>query len=104
MLTLDFHNLYSKKSLRLFLGLICLMLFAMQSVSGQEACPPPPNYLENPLSTPGITAAEVAANPTPDNLRMFAAAGRDYLLSITTQLELAHLSCLMRQELSLIHI
>ena len=98
MRTLDFHNLYSKKSLRLFLGLICLMLFAMQSVSGQDACPPPPNYVENPLSTPSITAAEVAANPTPDNLRMFAAAGRDYLLSITTQLELAHLSCLMRQE------
>ncbi|MCY4585133.1 MAG: hypothetical protein OXB98_03755, partial [Bryobacterales bacterium] len=98
MRTLDSHHLYSKKSLRLFLGLACLLLFATQSVSGQEACPPPPNYIENPLSTPSITAAEVAANPTPDNLRMFASAGRDYLLSITTALELAHLSCLMRQE------
>ena len=98
MHTPDSHHLYSKKSLRLFLGLACLLLFAAQSASGQEACPPPPNYVENPLSTPSITAAEVAANPTADNLRMFAAAGRDYLLSITTQLELAHLSCLMRQE------
>ena len=95
---MDSHNLYSKKSLRLFLGLACLLLFTAQSVSGQEACPPPPNYVGNPLSTPSITAAEVAANPTADNLSMFASAGRDYLLSITTQVELAYLSCLMRQE------
>ena len=98
MRTMDSHNLYSKKSLRLFLGLACLLLFTAQSVSGQEACPPPPNYVGNPLSTPSITAAEVAANPTADNLSMFASAGRDYLLSITTQVELAYLSCLMRQE------
>ena len=74
MRTQDSHNLHSLNSLRLFAGLICLLLFAAQSVSGQEACPPPPNYVENPLSTPGITAAEVAANPTADNLRMFAMA------------------------------
>ena len=92
------HNLHSLSSSRLFAGLVCLLLFGAQTAFGQEACPPPPNYVENPLSTPSITAAEVAANPTADNLREFAAAGRDYLLSVTTQLETAHLSCLMRQE------
>ncbi|MCY4431312.1 MAG: hypothetical protein OXC11_13100, partial [Rhodospirillales bacterium] len=100
MRILDSHNIYSTKSLRLLLGLTCLMLFATQSVSGQDACPPPPGYVENPLSTPSITAAEVAANPTPDNLSMFALAARDYLISIgyIDQLQLAHASCLFRQE------
>ena len=79
MRTQDSHNLPSFSSLRPLLVLICLLLFAAQSVSGQEACPPPPNYAENPLSAPSITAAEVAANPTADNLRMFALAARDYL-------------------------
>ena len=97
---LDFHNLYSKKSLRLFLGLTCLMLFAAQSVSGQVACPSPPGYVENPLSTPGITAAEVAANPTAGNLKMFALAARDYLFSVGygDQLQLTHAFCFLRQE------
>ena len=94
------HNLHSRNSLRLLLGLICLLFFATQSVSGQVACPTPPDYVENPLSTPSITAREVAANPTPDNLRGVALAARDYLLSLgyLAQLELAHASCLMRQE------
>jgi signal transduction histidine kinase len=80
--------------------LIVLLFFAAQPVSGQDACPPPPNYVENPLVTPGITASEVAANPTADNLRMFALAARDYLFSIgyTNQLQLAHAFCFLRQE------
>ena len=77
MRTQDSHNLHSLHSFRLFVGLVCLLLFAAQSVSGQDACPPPPNYVENPLSTPSITAAEVAANPTAGNLKMFALAARD---------------------------
>ena len=96
--TQDSHNLHSRNYLRLLLGLICLLFFVTQSVSGQQVCTPPLDSVENPLSTPSISAAEVAANPTPDNLRRFALAGRDYLLTITTQLELAHASCLMRQE------
>ncbi len=98
--TQDSHNLHSLNSLCSFLGLIVLLFFAAQSVFGQEACPPPPNYVENPLVTPSITAAEVAANPTPDNLRMFALAARDYLFSIgyTNQLQLAHAFCFLRQE------
>ena len=100
MRILDSHNLDSKKSLRLFLGLTCLLLFAAQSVSGQEACPPPPNYVENPLSTPSITAAEVAANPTAGNLGMFALAVRDYVFSLGSNapLQFAHAACLTRQE------
>ena len=100
MRTQDSHNLHSLDSLRLMLGLICLLLFAAQSVSGQQTCPPPPNYVENPLSTPSITAAEVAANPTADNLRRFAQAARDYLHSTNplVQAELVHALCLMRQE------
>ena len=100
MLTQDSHNLHSLHSLRLFVGLICLLLFTAQSVSGQEACPPPPNYVENPLSTPSITAAEVAANPTAGNLKMFALAARDYLFSVGygDQLQLTHAFCFLRQE------
>ena len=96
----DPHNLHSLHSLRLFVGLTCLLLFTAQSVSGQDACPPPPNYVENPLSTPGITAAEVAANPTAGNLKMFALAARDYLFSVGygDQLQLTHAFCFLRQE------
>ena len=96
----DPHNLHSLHSLRLFVGLTCLLLFTAQSVSGQDACPPPPNYVENPLSTPSITAAEVAANPTAGNLKMFALAARDYLFSVGygDQLQLTHAFCFLRQE------
>jgi len=80
--TQDSHHLHSLHSLRLFVGLACLLLFPAQSVSGQDACPPPPDYVENPLSTPSITAAEVAANPTAGNLSLFALAVQDYLISI----------------------
>ena len=78
-----------------------LLLFGVSQLSAQEAhetCPPPADYQGNALSRPSITAAEVAANPTAANLRDFAVAGRDYLASITTQLELAYASCLMRLE------
>ncbi len=40
----------------------------------------------------------LVADPTAANLRDFAVAARDYLSSITTQLELAYASCLMRLE------
>ena len=101
--TQDSHNLHWHNSLRLLLGLTCLLLFATQSVSGQQACPTPPNYVENPLATPSITAAEVAANPTPDNLRMFTRAAENYMRSWARsgnnfQLARVHGSCLMRQE------
>ncbi|MDE0611757.1 MAG: hypothetical protein OXH88_03555, partial [Gammaproteobacteria bacterium] len=100
MWTQDPHNLHSLHSLRLLVGLICLLLFTAQSASGQEACPPPPNYVENPLSTPSITAAEVAANPTAGNLSKFALAVQDYLVSIgyLDQVQISHAFCLMRQE------
>ena len=78
-----------------------LLLFGVSQLPAQEAyetCPPPADYQGNALSRPSITAAEVAANPTAANLRDFAVAGRDYLASITTQLELAYASCLMRLE------
>ena len=96
----DSHTLHSFHCLRLLVGLTCLLLFATQSISGQEACPAPPSYVENPLVTPSITAAEVAADPTGGNLREFALAARDYFRSLGTNflVELAHASCLMRQQ------
>ena len=100
MRALNRHNLCPRESLRLLLGpicLICLLFLAAQPASGQQACPTPPGYVENPLSTPSITAAEVAADPTPDNLRMFAMAARDYLAPLN-RLEIVHALCLMRQE------
>ncbi|MDE0109511.1 MAG: hypothetical protein OXN96_17000 [Bryobacterales bacterium] len=78
-----------------------LLLFGVSQLSAHEAhetCPPPAGYQGNPLSKPSITAAEVVADPTATNLRDFAVAARDYLSSITTQLELAYASCLMRLE------
>ena len=100
MRTLDCKTFSSGDSLRLvpwLISLICLLFLAAQSASGQEACPTPAGYVENPLSTPSITAAEVAAKPTPDNLRMFAMAARDYLAPLNP-LETVHALCLMRQE------
>ena len=97
MRILDRYKICSRASLLLVLGSICLSFLATQSASGQEACPAPPGYEENPLSTPSITAAEVAANPTPDNLRIFSTAVQDYL-SPLDPLELVHALCLMRQE------
>ena len=75
-----------------------LLLFGVLQVPAQETCPPPAGYQGNPLSKPSITAAELVADPTAANLRDFAVAARDYLSSITTQLELAYASCLMRLE------
>ena len=75
-----------------------LLLFSVNQLSAQETCPQPAGYEGNPLSKPSITAGEVAANRTAENLREFGVAARDYMLSITTQLELAYASCLMRQE------
>ena len=83
---------------RKFSAVAGLLLFGVHQLSAQEACPQPAGYEGNPLSKPSITAGEVAANPTAENLRQFAVAARDYMLSITTQLELAYASCLMRQE------
>ncbi len=81
-----------------FLAVAGLLLLTVSQVSAQGVCVPPAGYEGNPLSKPSITAAEVAANRTPDNLREFAVAARDYSVSITTWVELAYASCLMRQE------
>ena len=75
-----------------------LLLLGVFQLAARETCPPPAGYQGNPLSKPSITAAEVVADPTAANLRDFAIAARDYLSSITTQLELAYASCLMRLE------
>ncbi len=78
--------------------LAVLLLTGGSLLSAQEICLQPAGYVENPLSKPSITAGEVAANPSFENLGEFTVAARDYMLSITTQLELAYASCLMRQE------
>ena len=75
-----------------------LLVLGVSHVSAQATCLPPTGHEGNPLSKPSITAAEVAANHTPENLREFAVAARDYAVSITTWVELAFASCLMRQE------
>ena len=75
------------------------MLFASSAVASHpSACPVPEGLGENPLSSPDVTAGELAADPTPENLQSFAVAARDYVASWITQSELAYGSCLMRQE------
>ena len=83
---------------KIFSALATLLLLSISQLSAQGACPVPEGYQDNPLSKPSITAGEVAANPTADNLRDFAVAVRDWSLTIRTQLELAYASCLWRQE------
>ena len=79
-------------------GLLLFSVFQLSAQEAHETCPPPAGYQGNPLSKPSITAAEVAADPTAANLRDFAIAARDYLTSITSPLELAYGSCVMRLE------
>ena len=86
------------RKLSAVVGLLLFGVFQLSAHDARETCPPPAGYQGNPLSKPSITAAEVAADPTAANLRDFAVAARDYLSSITTQLELAYASCLMRLE------
>ena len=89
---------------RLVPGLFGLLLFATSAVAnhpsevGSATCPVPEGLAENHLSSPSVTAGEVAANPTPENLQSFAVAARDYVAGWSTQFELAYGSCLMRQE------
>ena len=83
---------------RLVPGLIGLLLFATSAVADQPTCPVPEGVSENPLASPSVTAADVAASPTPENLKSFAVAARNYVSTITSQFELAYSSCLMRQE------
>ena len=91
-------NCKSLGRLRKFSAVAGLLLFGVPQLPAQGTCIDPAGYDRNPLSKPSVTAGEVAANPTADNLRDFAVSARDYMLSITTQLELAYASCLMRQE------
>ena len=84
---------------RLVPGLIGCLLFTSSAVASHPSvCPVPEGLGENPLASPGVTAGEVAADPTPENLQSFAVAARDYVASWNTQSELAYGSCLMRQE------
>ncbi len=64
----------------------------------QASCPRPPGVAANPLETPGVTAAQVAANPTVENLKAFALAGRDYFNSVTGQEEGGYAGCITRNE------
>ena len=84
---------------RLVPGLIgCLLFISSAVASHPSVCPVPEGLGENPLASPGVTAGEVAADPTPENLQSFAVAARDYVASWNTQSELAYGSCLMRKE------
>ncbi len=64
----------------------------------QASCPRPAGVAVNPLETPGVTAAQVAANPTAANLKAFTLAGRDYFNSVTTQEEGGYAGCITRNE------
>ncbi len=99
MSTIPHTNQYHARSLpRLVAGLFVFLLLAALPVSGQQTCPRPDGVAENPLERPSITAAEVAANPTPDNLKNFALAVRDYSATGSSQFEVAYAGCLWRQE------
>ncbi len=84
-------------------NLLLLSSFAL-SLAGVSAiapafaqeCPRPAGLPENVLETPGVTAAEAAADG--ESLRAFALAGRDYFNSLTTPQGFAYSGCLIRNE------
>ena len=71
-------------------------IYGDPSTVAEDVCPRPAGLPNNPLATPGVTAAQAAAGG--DSLRDFALAGRDYFNSITTPTELAYAGCLIRNE------
>ena len=88
---------------RVATGLVSLLLLASVSArghgtNGHATCPVPEGLPENPLASPSITAGQVAANPTAENLANLSVAARDYVAGMTSQFELAYSSCLMRQD------
>ena len=63
----------------------------------EEGCFRPEGVAEAP--TPSVNANEVAANPTPENLKTFALEAKNYILGQgVDQNELAYSSCLFRRE------
>ena len=61
----------------------------------QSECPRPATVAEAP--TPGITASEVDANPTPANLMSFALEARNYWQDLSVN-ELAYATCVFKLE------
>ena len=61
----------------------------------QLECARPEGTAEAP--TPSITAGDVVANPTPDNLKTFTLEAKDYLQNVTAH-EQAYASCVFRQD------
>jgi len=63
----------------------------------EEGCLRPEGVAEAP--TPSVNANEVAANPTPENLKTLALEAKNYILGQgVDQNELAYSSCLFRRE------
>ena len=71
-------------------------IYGDPSTVAEDVCPRLADLPNNPLATPGATAAQAASGG--DSLRTFALAGRDYFNSITTPQELAYAGCLARNE------
>lgn len=97
------QQLHFCSATRLATGFISLLLLAPVSgrghgTNGHATCPVPEALPENPLASASVTAGQVAANPTTENLAELAVAARDYVAGMTSQFELAYSSCLMRQE------
>ena len=90
----------SKSFWMVLLGCSLLLagLFAeVRPAAAQSAadCVRPEGVAEIP--TPGITASEVEANPTPENLMSFALAAKDHMQGLTTS-GMAFTSCVFRHE------
>ena len=87
-----------RTSMVLVVGMLVLagVLAAAPAAFAQDACPLPANVAENPLATPSVTAAQVAAGDA--ELRAFALGARDYMASVLPGAELAHNACVIRQE------
>ena len=62
----------------------------------QASCPRPEGVAKNPLETPGVTAAQAAANPTAANLEAFALAGKKLIASSRTFPANSYVLCLFK--------
>ena len=81
---------------RMLSGALVLTLTCAPAAFAQDACPLPAGVANNPLATPGTTAAQVEAGTA--NVRDFALDARNYMASVQIGAELAHAACVIREE------
>ena len=98
-LKIDEVNIIKTRKPLLFFSLVLALagtLAIAPAAFAQDGCPLPVGVDENPLATPGISAAQVDAGSV--SLRDFALAAKRYLESVQMAPEFSHLACVIRQD------